>query len=102
MRVPWRPDRRPLEGALQGAYAYLALTHWYRELGAAARESYHRYQSWVCKVASELLATGALTADGERFVSLMHAAAEGAAAGDPVAQARAPLPQTHEDRRPGG
>jgi uncharacterized protein len=77
LRVPWRRDPRPVEGVLHGTYAHLALAHLRRAEGRAARAEYLRYRSWVCRAASELLATGALTRDGERFVAAMSVAAEG-------------------------
>lgn len=79
LRVPWRDDPRPIEGALHGTYAYLALVHLWRSRGPAKRELYDRHRSWVCQAASDLVAMGALTAAGERFVAGMHAAAEAVA-----------------------
>jgi uncharacterized protein len=78
IRVPWRDDVRPLGGALQGAYAYLALTHLRRSEGSTARAQYFQYRAWVCGVADTLVATGALTEHGEHFVAGMAAAAEDA------------------------
>jgi uncharacterized protein len=77
LKVPWRPDARPVEGVLHGLYAHLALTHLARSRGPAQRGQYLRYQTWVCDVAADLAATGALTPPGERFVAGMHAAALG-------------------------
>ncbi len=76
MSVPWRDDARPLGGALQGAYAYLAIAHLRRSEGTAARAHYLQYRSWVCRVTDALMATGALTQLGERFVAGMAAAAQ--------------------------
>jgi uncharacterized protein len=75
LRVPWRPDPRPVEGALHGAYAHLALAHLSLSLGRTARDGYLRYRSWVVETTEALSATGALTSDGERFVAGMQAAA---------------------------
>ncbi len=77
LQVPWREDPRPVEGALHGTYAFLALTHWHGSRGQANRDRYLRIRSWVCGVAEALSATGALTRDGERFVAGMAVAAEG-------------------------
>jgi uncharacterized protein len=73
LRVPWRPDPRPLSGALHGAYAFLAMMGLRRAIGP--RERYLRYRSWVLGVTESLLATHALTVDGERFVEGIVAAA---------------------------
>jgi uncharacterized protein len=77
LKVPWRPDARPVEGVLHGLYAHLALAHLARSRGQAQRDRYLRYQAWVCDVSADLAATGALTPLGERFVAGMHAAALG-------------------------
>jgi uncharacterized protein len=80
--VPWRPDPRPVLGALHGAYAFLAMMDLRRVIGP--RQRYLRYRSWVLAVTESLLATKALTADGERFVAGIAAAASadaGASAG---------------------
>jgi uncharacterized protein len=77
LQVPWREDPRPVEGALHGAYAFLALTHLRRSRGRTDRSSYLRLRSWVCAVADALSATGALTPDGDRFIAGMVMAAEG-------------------------
>lgn len=68
VHVPWRGDPRPVEGVLHGAYAHLALAHLWRARGQAGRDRYLRYRRWVLEAAAALLAMGALTADGERFV----------------------------------
>ncbi len=81
LRVPWRPDPRPVDGVLHGTYAYLALTHLRRAEGRAGRPHYLRYRSWVHEAISALhAADGALTPAGRRFVAGMEAAAEGAPA----------------------
>ncbi len=77
LRVPWREDLRPVEGALHGTYAFLALTHLRRSEGRASRAEYLRLRSWVRGVAEALSATGALTRDGERFVAGMTEALDG-------------------------
>jgi uncharacterized protein len=78
LRVPWKNDEpRPPEAALHGTYAFLALTHLRRAEGPAARGTYLRYRSWVCRVADELIqAAGVLTPAGQRFTGGMLAAAE--------------------------
>jgi uncharacterized protein len=81
LQVPWRPDPRPVVGALHGAYAFLALMKLRQAIGP--RQRYLRYRSWVLAVTEALLASNALTEDGERFVAGIVAAASavGASAG---------------------
>ena len=78
LQVPWRPDPRPVEGALHGTYAYLALAHLSRSEGTRGRAEYLRYRSWVRDAAGALHDTGALTSEGTRFVAGMDRAVEGA------------------------
>ena len=78
LRMPWREDLRPVEGALHGTYAYLGLTHLRRAEGLAGRTEYLRFRSWVCSAAEALSASGALTREGRRFVAGMATAAQGA------------------------
>jgi uncharacterized protein len=73
LRVPWRPDSRPLIGALHGAYAFLAMMSLRQAIGP--RQRYLCYRSWVLAVTESLLATHALTVDGERFVAGIAATA---------------------------
>lgn len=71
LRVPWRDDPRPVEGALHGIYAHLAVSHYWQARGAAHRQKYLRYRSWVRDAADALAATGVLSKQGERFVAGM-------------------------------
>lgn len=81
LRVPWRNDPRPVDGVLQGTYAYLALIHLRQAEGRPGRTRYLRYRSWVRQAISALhAADGALTPAGRRFVAGMEAAAESAGA----------------------
>jgi uncharacterized protein len=73
LRVPWRPDPRPVTAALHGVYAFLATMSLRRTIGP--RQRYLHYRSWVLAVTESLLATHALTVDGERFVAGIAAAA---------------------------
>jgi len=80
LRVPWRADPRPADGALHGTYAYLALTHLGAAEGRRSRAAFLRHRSWVLDATAALRAAdGALTSAGRRFVDGMAAAAEGAA-----------------------
>ncbi|MFJ8579498.1 FxsB family cyclophane-forming radical SAM/SPASM peptide maturase [Micromonospora sp. NPDC093277] len=73
LTVPWRDEPRPLEGALQGTYAHLALADiWRARPGAQAGQQYRRYRGWTVRTIDELAATGALTEHGERFVRRMR------------------------------
>jgi uncharacterized protein len=76
LRIPWRPDPRPVEGVLHGAYAHLALAHLSRGRGEAGRTAWLRYQGWVRGACEALRGTRALTADGQRFVAGIEAAVE--------------------------
>jgi uncharacterized protein len=75
--VPWRPDRRPIEGLLHGTYAHLAIAEFWRSRArrigdGEARRQFLRNHSWVEDVIEVLLDAGALTPAGERFVSGMR------------------------------
>ncbi|MEN3611057.1 FxsB family cyclophane-forming radical SAM/SPASM peptide maturase [Plantactinospora sp. ZYX-F-223] len=72
LRVPWRDAPRPLEGALQGTYAHLAIADiWRARPGAEAGEHYRRYHGWTARAIDRLAGTGALTEHGQRFVRQM-------------------------------
>ena len=70
--APWRPDPRPLEGLLQGAYAHVAVVDYWRrraehgETAAQIHFARSRGQTW--EVLEELAASGSLTELGERLV----------------------------------
>ncbi|EDY56460.1 radical SAM domain-containing protein [Streptomyces sviceus ATCC 29083] len=77
--APWRPDPRPLEGLLQGTYAHIAVVDYWRARmrtadGTGAREAEVRFARWreqTAEAVDTLLASGALTRPGERFVRAM-------------------------------
>jgi uncharacterized protein len=79
--APWREDPRPLEQLLQGAYAHLAVTDYWRvrrhELpgpeGLAAEERFARWRMLTAEAIGTLTDSGALTALGTRFVAGMRA-----------------------------
>lgn len=75
--VPWKEDPRPLEPALHGVYAYLAVADLWRSRSRLtrdreARDLFRRYRSWVAEGIDALLSTGSLTSLGERFVKGMR------------------------------
>lgn len=78
--APWREDPRPASGLLQGSYAYLGVTGFWRRQRAAvtgaddaADIEFARWRDAVAVGCGTLLASGQLTPDGERFVGAMTA-----------------------------
>jgi HEXXH motif-containing protein len=77
--APWREDPRPLSGLLQGAYAFLGVTGFWRTERAAAGDGeairahaeFARWREAVSLVVDTLLASGRLTEPGEAFVAGM-------------------------------
>lgn len=77
--VPWRPDERPPEAALQGLYAHAAVadvwrTRWLRTSNTDSERSTagKQYATWhraVAQVAGALQVSGVLTGLGERLVA---------------------------------
>jgi uncharacterized protein len=82
--APWREDPRPVGALLQGTYAHLGVTdYWrsYRHLvtGAAALAAAERFARWRTLTAdtiNTLAGSGALTSLGRRFVEGMRATVE--------------------------
>ena len=78
--APWRTDKRPIEGPLQGTYAHLAVTDYWRQrqataTGAAATEAGEQFRRWHAHTRDAidtLAASGSLTALGEKFVAQMR------------------------------
>jgi HEXXH motif-containing protein len=78
--APWRDDPRPVNGLLQGAYAYLGVTGFWRrqrahERGEAAVHANAEFARWRAAaglVVHTLLTCGRLTPEGTTFVSGMH------------------------------
>jgi uncharacterized protein len=80
VRVAWREDLRPVEGALQGAYAHLALADLHRGRQARRPESearYAVYRQWTVDAVAAILASGGLTPAGTRFLDLMAQTVQG-------------------------
>jgi uncharacterized protein len=79
-RAPWRDDLRPLEGLLQGTYAHLAVTGFWRArqevtAGAASAAAAQRFAYWhahTCDAIETLTNSGSLTPLGMRFAIQMR------------------------------
>lgn len=78
--APWRPDPRPYDGLLQGAYSHLALADFFQRGALAATlparrdaawAQHARYQEQVGAVLPALVGSGDLTVRGRRFVDRM-------------------------------
>jgi uncharacterized protein len=78
--APWRDDPRPLEGLLQGTYAHLAVTDFWRArqnvtAGAEAEVAGQRFVFWrdhTRDAIETLTGSGSLTPLGQRFVEEMR------------------------------
>jgi len=77
--APWREDKRPLEGLLQGTYAHIAVTDFWRArrgaAGPAAEAAELRFAQWRAHTAGAietLAASGSLTLLGEQFIDSMR------------------------------
>lgn len=73
----WRDDPRPASGILHGAYAYLAVTRFWRTevrhgAGRLAAFEFARWREAVASAAGDLLASGGLTPAGTRFVAALR------------------------------
>jgi uncharacterized protein len=78
--APWRPDPRPLDGLLQGAYAFFGISGFWRgqrdtaaepEVRQRAHAEFARWRDGVALVIATLLRSGQLTSPGETFVTTM-------------------------------
>lgn len=78
--APWRPDPRPTSGLLQGTYAFLGVSGFWREQRRTAPEpgvrrrahaEFARWRDGAATVAATLLRSGQLTGTGETFVETM-------------------------------
>ncbi len=82
--APWRDDARPVEALLQGTYAHIGVTDYWRLrwpglTGAAAIDAAERFARWrvlTAEAVERLSASGALTELGSRFVAGMRATVE--------------------------
>ncbi|MEV6586722.1 aKG-HExxH-type peptide beta-hydroxylase [Streptomyces acidicola] len=100
--APWRPDPRPYDGLLQGAYSHLALADFFQRCALDTPHPAHREPAWaqharyreqVGAALPALVGSPDLTARGRRFVDQMVAVYERMAEHPPprghVARARA-------------
>jgi len=79
-QVAWRDDPRPLEGVLQGTYAHVAVTDFWRvrrhtaeEAEArAAQTQFARWRAATAEATETLADSGSLTPLGQRFVEGMQ------------------------------
>ncbi|WP_438290356.1 aKG-HExxH-type peptide beta-hydroxylase [Streptomyces sp. HUAS TT7] len=68
--APWRPDLRPAGALLQGTYAHLGVTDFWRaEDGPYAEEQYAHWCERTLGAAETLLGSDELTSDGREFVT---------------------------------
>lgn len=75
-QVAWRPDPRPAEAALQGAYAHLAVAEfWSRRTGEKAAEQTRHWWSASVAALDAVMAGDGLTPLGLRFAAAMRSAA---------------------------
>jgi uncharacterized protein len=79
--APWRDDPRPLSGLLQGTYAHIGVTDYWRarrhraegDDAVAAAERFARWRQLTAEAIETLADSGALTELGSRFVARMRA-----------------------------
>lgn len=83
--APWRDDPRPLAGLIQGTYAHIAVTDFWRARrltadGEAVRPAealFARWRQQTTEALEVLAGSGALTPLGERFVAGMAKTVDG-------------------------
>ncbi|GAB2566427.1 HEXXH motif domain-containing protein [Paractinoplanes abujensis] len=74
--APWRDDPRPLSGLLQGIYAHLGVTDFWRVYRSSSAKAEVEFARWRTQVRQALLVAGAsplLTEAGTAFVEEMSA-----------------------------
>ncbi|BCY10098.1 HEXXH motif-containing putative peptide modification protein [Actinoplanes sp. L3-i22] len=75
--VPWRDDPRPVEGVLQGMYAFLAVADvWRRRPGTIAAGRSAEIRGWLDVTLDRLLDGTSLNTAGRRFAAGMRAAVD--------------------------
>lgn len=94
--APWREDPRPMGGLLQGVYAFTGIVRFWsaqRQRAAGpddilrANVLYERWRLAIELVTRELLASGVLTPDGTRFVTMLRESGQHQGAGPVPAEA---------------
>ncbi|MFF3816430.1 HEXXH motif-containing putative peptide modification protein [Streptomyces bluensis] len=97
--APWRPDPRPYDGLLQGAYSHLALADFFQRCALVVEHRAHREFAWarharyreqVGAVLPTLVGSPELTPRGRQFVDQMVAVYE--------RMAEYPAPRGHDAR----
>jgi HEXXH motif-containing protein len=76
--APWREDPRPISGLLQGAYAYLGVSGFWRrqrllDTGIDADAQFARWRAAATIATNTLLSSGLLTVAGQDFARGMSA-----------------------------
>ena len=82
--APWRDDPRPVGALLQGTYAHIGVTDFWRvrrdqvpgQEAAEAAERFARWRTMTAAAIETLASSGALTPLGDRFVAGMRATVE--------------------------
>lgn len=78
--APWRPDPRPFDGLLQGAYSHLALAEYWQLFALGAKDPAERDKAWAehsrCReqvgaAMPALAGSQSLTPEGRVFVNAM-------------------------------
>ncbi|WP_182899162.1 HEXXH motif domain-containing protein [Microbispora sp. H10830] len=105
--APWREDPRPVEGLLQGSYAFLGITRFWRrqrflqsgEVAELAHFEFARWREAAELVATTLLDSGDLNQEGRIFVSVMLKTLESWSADHVPAPVAAAVRRTSEEHR---
>jgi HEXXH motif-containing protein len=100
--APWRDDPRPASGLLQGAYAYLGITGFWRrqrlvtsgESRIRANAEFAKWRAAAAQATATLAASGEVTEEGARFVHGMARTLE--AWGDDLVPSEAGALARHE------
>lgn len=107
--APWREDLRPAAALLQGAYAHLGVTAFWRrqrlvdtaEAGIRANAQFARWRAATAGAIETLLGSGTLTPAGRQFVQTMGRTVE-SWQDDPVPQEAEALASVEAERHRAG